>query len=77
MLQAILSGVDQFSANALMRQTLTQFYELQTKEMQVYVKVETAPMHHGIDRIATEQRTMNNRIGRLDFQLSSINMHEF
>ena len=77
MLQAILSGVNELRANAVTRQTLTQFYDLQTEEMRVCVEAETAPMHHGIDRIATDQRAMHDRIGRLESQLSNLNMHQF
>ena len=76
---ALISGVNELRANAVTRQSLTQFYQLQSRAMQAYVQAETAPLHRGVAEIVSEvtQLTLGSvlnteRIGRLEGRLSQI-----
>ena len=51
---ALISGVNELRANAVTRQSLTQFYQLQSRAMQAYVQAETAPLHRGVAEIVSE-----------------------
>ena len=68
-LQAILQGVNDLRANAVTRQTLTQFYELQSVEMRTYVQAELVPVHHGI-------RAVETSVGQLEARMSAANISE-
>ena len=45
---ALVQGMHEMRASAVTRQTLTELYELQLQEMQIYVQAETAPLHRSI-----------------------------
>ena len=70
---ALLKGVNELRANVVTRDALSQFYELQSEEMKVFVLAETAPLHSGLNRVASEvtalaQDAVQNfdRVGRLE-----------
>ena len=68
-LQAILQIVHNLRANAVIRQTLAQLYELQFVEMRTYVQAELLPVHHGI-------RDVETRVGQFEARMSAANTSE-
>ena len=64
-LQAILQGVNELRANAVTRHTLTQFYELQSEEMRIYVQAETAPMHRNMQQMMQNMGQLESRVTAL------------
>ena len=68
-LQAILQGVNDLHANAVTRQTLTQFFEFQYVEMRTRVQAELTPIHHSI-------RAVEATVGQLEARMSSANISD-
>ena len=47
---ALIHGMHEMRASAVTRQTLTEFHQLQSNEMQTYVQAGAAPLHRGMQQ---------------------------
>ena len=58
----LVHGINEMRATAVTRQTLTEFYELQSHEMQVYVQAKSVPLHHSIQHIIQNMGQLESRL---------------
>ncbi len=75
---ALIKGVNELRANVVTRDALAKFYELQSQEMQTFVLAETAPLHSGLSRVASDVTLLSqtavkdtNRIDALEARVNS------
>ena len=75
---ARIHGVNELRASAVTRESLIQFYRLQTRAMQAYVKAETTPLHRSVAAVVSEVMDLKeglaqiaDRISRLEVQVST------
>ena len=63
---ALLQGVNDIRANAVTRQQLQAFHDLQATEMRTYVQAELAPVHNTLRQYSADVGSVNDRVGRLE-----------
>ena len=68
---ALIQGVNELRASAVTRESLTQFYGLQSRATQAYVQAETTPLHRSVAAIDSDVKDMKQGISRLEAQMMS------
>ena len=68
---ALLQGVNDLRANAVTRQHLHVFQELQSREMRTYVQAELAPIHNALRQQSAHVGAMGDRVARVESRLEA------